>query len=107
MKNLRAVELNSVLEMLNKNELYSFKGGLDGGQSDIHDIPEVIIPTPEGDGGGDDGGDPPTWDDNDPPYGSEGDDPFPPGGGGGDSGDDDTSDPEQHNLPQPVPQICT
>lgn len=110
MKNLQVVELNSILEMLNENELYAFKGGLEGGQSDVHDIPEVIIPTPGGDddgGGYDDGGDPPTWDDDEPPYGGDGDDPFPPGGGEDSGNDEDDSDPEQHNLPQPVPQICT
>lgn len=92
MRNSKITELNSALELLNENELYSFKGGLDGGQSDIHDIPEVIIPTPGGDDGGgdDDGGDPPTWDDNDPPY-DDGEDPFPPSGGddGGGNGVND------------------
>ncbi|CAM3053468.1 C39 family peptidase [Chryseobacterium flavum] len=112
MRNLQVVELNSTLEMLNEHELYSFKGGLEGGQSDVHEIPEVIIPAPGGDDGGgddgyDDGGDPPTWDDNDPSPGDDGDDPFPSGGGEDPGNDDDTSDPEQHNLPQPVPQICT
>lgn len=111
MRKLQIVELNSTLELLNENELYSFKGGLEGGQSE-HDIEEVIITVPGGDGDGDDGGgyddggDPPTWDDDTPPYGDDGDDPFPPDNGGGPE-DEDTSDPDQHNLPQPVPQICT
>ena len=94
MKNLKVVQLDSVLESLNESELYSFKGGLVGGQSDVHDIPEVIIPTPGGDhggddgGGSDDGGNPPTWDDTDPPY-DDGEDPF-PGDGGEDPGNNPT-----------------
>lgn len=87
MRNSKVLELNSTLELLTENELYAFKGGLEGGQSE-HEIPEVIITVPGGDDGGgndpggNDDGNPPTWDDDDPPYGGDGDDPFPPDGGG-------------------------
>ncbi|MGL6127740.1 hypothetical protein [Chryseobacterium artocarpi] len=48
MKNFKITELNGTLEMLCEDELYSFKGGLSGGQSEgeadkIIDIEEVII----------------------------------------------------------------
>lgn len=93
MRNLKIIELNSDLELLSEHELYAFKGGLAGGQSE-HDIEEVIITVPGGDHGGDNGdgdnGDNPTWDDNDPPYVEDGDDPFPPDGGGDAEGSNPT-----------------
>lgn len=107
MRNLNVIELNNTLELLNENELYAFKGGLTGGQSDVHDIPEVIIPTPGGDDGGggyDDGGDPPTWDDNDPPYG-DGDDPFPPDGGGDDGNENGNNDASAIIAGPTLPEI--
>lgn len=95
MRNSKIVELNSDLELLSEHELYAFKGGLAGGQSE-HDIEEVIITVPGGDHGGDNGdgdnGDNPTWDDNDPPYGDDGDDPFPPDNGGGGEVDPSNAD---------------
>lgn len=90
MRNSKVVELNSTLELLNENELYSFKGGLAGGQSET-EIPEIIIPAP--DHGDDDGGsnppdtDLPTWDDDDLP--NWGDDGPPDGGTGGSNGSND------------------
>lgn len=108
MRNSNVVELNSTLELLNENELYSFKGGLAGGQSET-EIPEVIIPAPDhggnddGDGGFDDGSNPPGWNDDDPPGWNDGDDPFPPDGGGI---DDNNTPPPPNNLPGTLPAMC-